>query len=58
MNVKQFDVAVGLKTLTWKIRGAGQFLTERPRNKAAREISLLQKMYEFLQGGANESVIR
>ena len=58
MNVKQVDVAVGLKTLTWKIRGAGHFLTERPRNEAAREINLLQKTYEFLQGSANESVIR
>ena len=58
MNVKQVDVAVGLKTLTWIIRGTGQFLTQRPQNEAAREISLLQKICEFLQGGANESLIR
>lgn len=58
MNVKQVDVAVGLKILTWKIRGNGHFLTQRPRNEAAREISLLQMMYVFLHCGANEYVIR
>jgi hypothetical protein len=47
LNVKQVDAAVGLKTLTWKIRGTGQFLTRRPQNEAVREINLLQKVYEF-----------